>query len=656
MDAQNHLEFNRVLLFKSKIKLARVYFELGNHYESRKLFQAIKTQIKTDDSFQNNKNLWLSFYIEKSKYFLSLKLFKKFAKYVLKMNDCLDQDKQVYMKQIKKFLSLTNLCSCIEPKLTKEKETANKFDFSEYNSSAKIPLPFFAAIMESQFQRQFYIKRDLTTYIGQKILTEYKGKINKLEEYIFIKEDLNFINLKFRILKAIELISSDDFKLKIDTMDKEFQQIVIDYKDYLDNFEFQQILLKATRIILDITLFEALEDILKDTVIGQIFQMRSESYPLSIYSCYPIMDIAQLLYYINQGYSTSLFYQLEFKQIVQQYEDIYFKKSCEYFPHNYMNDIKAKRIIGELNQQLTNQQLDLKAYMEKVEHTFAQLSKDLYEGQRDHDFESMQFILIKDFLLTQQNFSEEEKKEYETYLQRGLYNCQKTSANYYIEDTDVTLYGLLPLFMNKENIKEFKQITYDLIDFNVNRDTPQNLTSCMPKVVGMIFQLGETEFAVEIIDKTLELLKNLPIRFFADQIFMEGILRLLIELKLFELGLKYSEITLPLCERYLQPGEENKVLKLKKRFLLYKFDFSLSINRNQSRSELRQIEEDIDSIETLIGQVRDVQTQLVSVKQKLSALVEKNDQAMLLKALGFGVLVASGLVITAVVYFTKKRN
>ncbi|CDW89575.1 UNKNOWN [Stylonychia lemnae] len=57
MVAWNLLKFNRVLHVKSKISLARVHFELGNHYESKKLFQEIKTQIKTDDQLGNDKNL-----------------------------------------------------------------------------------------------------------------------------------------------------------------------------------------------------------------------------------------------------------------------------------------------------------------------------------------------------------------------------------------------------------------------------------------------------------------------------------------------------------------------------------------------------------------------------------------------------------------------
>ncbi|CDW88554.1 UNKNOWN [Stylonychia lemnae] len=140
MVAWNHLKFNRVLDVKSKIQLARVYFELGNHYESKKLFQAIKTQIKTEGQLQNNQNLWLSFYIVKSKYLLSLRLFKKFAKYVLRMYDCLDQDKQVQKKQLQKFFSLSNLITYIEPKLKKEKEAqkVGKTDLQEIYNSSKL--------------------------------------------------------------------------------------------------------------------------------------------------------------------------------------------------------------------------------------------------------------------------------------------------------------------------------------------------------------------------------------------------------------------------------------------------------------------------------------------------------------------------------------
>ncbi|CDW76438.1 UNKNOWN [Stylonychia lemnae] len=218
------------------------------------------------------------------------------------------------------------------------------------------------------------------------------------------------------------------------------------------------------------------------------------------------------------------------------------------------------------------------------------------------------------------------------------------------------LLGFIGLFSSQKMIKEFQQATYDFIDFKVNKNQVQDLAMIMLRVIRMICQLGNFKFSVEIIDKILELLKNLPIVFCADQIFMENILILLTDLKQFELGLKYSELSLILCERYQQPGVENdQYLKLKKRFVLFKYECSLQISCNYSRSELRQIEEDINSIETILGQAGDVQMRLLTVKQKLKPLVEKSNQAMLLKALGFGVL-ASGLVITAVIYFTKKRN
>ncbi|CDW85122.1 UNKNOWN [Stylonychia lemnae] len=220
----------------------------------------------------------------------------------------------------------------------------------------------------------------------------------------------------------------------------------------------------------------------------------------------------------------------------------------------------------------------------------------------------------------------------------------------------MSLFGFLVLFTINKMIKEFQQVTYDLIDFKVNQDQVKDLVQLMPRVFETIIEFGDAQFAVEIIDITLELLKNLPVEQCADILFMEEILKLLTELELFNTGLTYSELTLTLCERYQQPVVENKqYLRMKNRFLLFKYQCSLQISSNYSRQELRQIEEDINSIEEIIGQPGDVQIRLDTIKQILKPLIEKSDKVMLLKALGLGVL-ASGLVIAAVVFLIKKRN
>ncbi|CDW89239.1 UNKNOWN [Stylonychia lemnae] len=657
MVAWNHLRFNRPLFVKSKIQLARVYFELGNHYESRKLFKKIKSQIKTEEVLQNNKNIILQFYIAKSKYFLSLRLFKKYSKSVIKMCDFIDEDKNIQIKQVQKFLQLSNLSSSINPKETEEvlKKKLDMNNLQEYFKTAL--LPFFSIHIESQFLKLFYLKKDLSSIFAFRTLMELKNRVNQLEEYKFIQDGCNFINLNYRILKTIELVCGDDYKLKIEEAEQEFSNIINDYKNYLDNFEFQQIIIKASKIILDFTQFEALEDILRDFVIGQIFEFRSENYPLSIYSCYPILDIAQTVHILSKrGISLSLFCQQELKFKAQQFEDIFLEKSIEVFPEDYLNNAKAKQRIQELNLKITNEQLDLKDYIVKLEEILTQLSKDQYHGQRDHIFESLLFIKVREVLNSQQNFPPEQKQEYEIYQQRRVYYQQRNTIDYYQQGSDKTIFGLMSMFVKNKLFEEFKQITYDFIEIKVNQAKIHDLAQMMPYVIAMIYELGDTKFSVEIIDKTLELLKALPLIFYADQIFMERILTLLTTLKLYELGLNYSELTIGLCDRYEQPAQPNdQVQKLKKRFRLFKYQCLLELDRSNSRSELKKIQEDINQIETVFGEDGDIQSRIVEIKQRLHVLTEKSDQALLLKALGFGLL-ASGIVITAVVYFTKKRN
>ncbi|CDW89555.1 UNKNOWN [Stylonychia lemnae] len=603
-------------LIKLQIALAKVYFNLGNHYQM---------------------------------------LLNKFTKYVLKIMIFFEENNSV---KYYKYLDMYSLAKKLQPRVVNQHlqkidqiYQQKKIKFSNQEITYQETHKYY---VQAEINRLSYEPKDRSLQMAAQLAIRLLNNQTKLDQ----DKRLSFLRFQYSTLLIIQ---EEQDESAFQAMEKQYNQLLTEYQTYFDNAKFLREVCRQVRIGLYFSKYDAFTQTVKDVIINEVLRRQKDNYPLSIHTSNEIIALADFLKDKNPAYSSMKFFQIDILEQIEEYRQVLYLEALDQFPKDYYHQSRAAKEIFELDDQYYFGNLQINDYINRADFILRQLAQDLYHGNYNcigvHILKKLKFAAMEDSVKKGVYINENFKEE--MFIQR--FKIIQNSFDYMRGDDFNIFKAIGAIYKKNNNSQEYVKLIDQYIQVKLNRDQNLELASNSIYLIQDLFEMNEVNQAISMIDKIYEQLRvsssNLATNY-SDIVFGENCINIFLINNQFEKALEYSEKVLQPYKQIMQDNPNhilNKTLIIEKIKVL-NYDATIKSQKSLSNSQLDQIIEDLNQIENLIGEKSPPYVErIVRLRRIIRSIQESKNKVLIAKTLGIG-LILSGVVVGAIIFLNKKKN